>query len=275
MQYPLPYSIRAISEAIEKGQIPTLEHLFSEMPDTKRVVPALCRSVGSGVPVKVQTIEFVIKDFHRLGIDINSDGGALLRTCIEAENIALVDLCLKYGATPRILADRDGVPRSPLKTAVSLGWDDDRRTRPRKLAADARPAAIIDLLLEKGADLSEKGIICRAASHRSPGVLKNLIERGGDVNDRDESGNTPLFFCADSLPVARCLISMGAGINVRNVEGRTPLMNVVSSFRVDVRVIRLLIKSGAELDAQDRFGRTALMRAARKIAIEELVKLTL
>jgi uncharacterized protein len=275
MQYPSPYSLRAISQAIINGELPNLERLFREMPNIEKAVPALCMAIHSGVPVKTEAAEFVINSFVCRRVDINLDGGVLLQACIRAENISLVELCLKSGANPNVLYDDGFSLRSPLATAVSLGWDDDRRSRPRNMGEDARAAAIIELLLDKGADLSEKGVICKAVGNRSLDVIKKLIMRGGSVNERNDKGQTPLFFCANSLPVARYLISMGADINAWDAEGRTPLMGMAFSFKTDVKVILLLLKSGAEINAQNRFGQTALMFAAsagRKIVIDELLK---
>lgn len=275
MNYPSPCSIRAISQAIIDGGLSKLGRLFSEMPDMKKAVPALCMAINSGVTVQTETAEFVIRSFTSRGVDINLDGGVLLQTCIRAESSSLVELCLKSGAASDILHDTGFSMQSPLAAAVSLGWDDDRRSRPRNLSEDARAAAIIDLLLDSGADLSEKGILCKAVGNRSLDVIKKLIERGGSANDRNGKGQTPLFFCADSLKAARYLISMGADINARDEEGKTPLMAVASFFRPDVQVIRVLLRSGAEINAQNQSGWTALMFAAtfgRKIVIEELIR---
>lgn len=275
MQYPSPYSFRAISRAIINSELSKLDRLFKEMPDIRKALPALCMAINSGSPVKTETAEFAIDSFARRGIDINHDGGALLQASIKAENISLVALCLKSGANPNALFNEGFSLRSPLATAVSLGWNDDRRSRPGDINEDARPAAIIEMLLDKGADLFEKGIVCKAAAHRSPDTIKKLVERGGGVNDRNDKGKTPVFFCADSLPAVRYLISKGADVNARDEDGATPLMAMAQCFKSDIEAIRLLLKSGAEINAQDKFGWTALMFAAsvgRRIVVEELIE---
>jgi len=230
-------------------------------------------AIRSGAVIKPEISEFVVDYIVKKEIGIDYDGGMILQSAIEAENIPMVSLCLRSGANPNLVSSGG---RTPLETAVSLGWNDDRRSRPKNIEADARSEAIIDLLIDNGADLGQKGITCKATTFRSLDLIKKFVARGGSVNDRDEKGNSPLFFCADSLAVARYLISQGADVNARNVNGDTPLMAMAKSFKLDIRVMRLVIKSGATLDAQNSFGWTALMFAAsagRKAAMEELVKL--
>lgn len=242
------------------------------MPDSKKAAPAFCMAIRSGAAIKPEISGFVVNYIIEQGPGIDYDGGMLLQAAIEAENIPLVSLCLDSGANPNLVSSGG---RTPLKTAVSLGWNDDRRFRPKDIDADNRAATIIDLLLDHGADLSQKGVICNAAAFRSLDVIKKLIDRGGSVNDRDEKAATPLFFCADSLPVARYLVSHGADVNARDVDGRTPLMAMAMSVKTDIKAMRLILKSGAGVNSVSRSGQTALMAAAlaaRKPAIEALLK---
>ncbi len=80
--------------------------------------------------------------------------------------------------------------------------------------------------------------------------VRNLLEKGADVNARTDMGETALHM-AGSEEVARVLIEHGADVNATDAEyGMTPL------FNQGVTVARLLIQKGADVNARSRKGVT-------------------
>ena len=105
-----------------------------------------------------------------------------------------------------------------------------------------------------------------AANAGHVNVLSLLIEHGADIEDqiRSKNGRTPLNRAAwyGRLKVGRCLLDRGANINTRDDLGDTPLTNAVSSGYV--KFAQMLLERRAVIDVQNNYGTTALHIAARR-----------
>ena len=83
------------------------------------------------------------------------------------------------------------------------------------------------------------------------GIVKELIERGANVNHANRSGETPLVMACRQgrFGVIRALIQSGANVNHINKYGESPLLIV--SRRSRHKVIRMLVESGADVNYCD------------------------
>jgi len=118
-----------------------------------------------------------------------------------------------------------------------------------------------------------------AAMFGSPGLVNDVIELGGSLEYKDKLGFTPLISAALlGYPQAvESLLDKGADINARNNDGQTAIMMSVlglSANQVDMsaaadnqwhnqwgKVIEILIKKGADADAADHRGVSPLFMA--------------
>jgi len=104
-------------------------------------------------------------------------------------------------------------------------------------------------------------LLMLAASAPGPAPLARLLELGADPNQRDASGNTPLFFLIDLDRAAGIapLLAAGAELEARNASGATPLLAAARVGRL--AMVEALLAAGAKRDGVDRRGRSALAAA--------------
>ncbi|XP_037037865.1 putative ankyrin repeat protein RF_0381 [Bradysia coprophila] len=102
----------------------------------------------------------------------------------------------------------------------------------------------------------------RAALDETPDRVKDLLEKGANINARDEDGDTALMNASNNgrYETVKFLIENGADVNATDTNGKTPLM-FASAFD-NSRIIKLLVDNGANINATDNSGWSALIYAA-------------
>ena len=119
------------------------------------------------------------------------------------------------------------------------------------------------ILLERGGNVDARdNDSCTplhwASEQAHPGVVRSLLERGADAGARDNDNCTPLH-CASQqgyLEVVRVLIEHGIEVNVQDHTNWTPLHG--ASLYGHLEVVQFLLEHGADPHASDQGGWTSL-----------------
>jgi hypothetical protein len=106
-------------------------------------------------------------------------------------------------------------------------------------------------------------LIC-AIEQKKAEIVKILLDRGADLEKRDEFGSTPLMSAASgSMEIIQLLLDKGADVNGRGTgfrNGWTPFMEAAAVGNVEA--MKLLLERGADMEARTAEGSTALTIAA-------------
>lgn len=103
-----------------------------------------------------------------------------------------------------------------------------------------------------------------AAKNGHDAVVRLLLEKGVDIDARDEGGRTALPIAAENghEEVVRLLIDNGADINARDKGNRTTLP--IAAEKGHEEIVRLLVSEVTNIDVRDTHGRTGLWWAASR-----------
>jgi ribA/ribD-fused uncharacterized protein len=168
------------------------------------------------------------------------NGATPLAGAVEKGRIEMVDLLLEHGAA-RVW---DSSGESLVGEALGLGR-----------------LEIAELLLRHGAtfDATKPGRLHTAAQGQHLPVLRWLLDRGADIDQRDEDGDTPLLTAARSgrAGAVSTLIALGADVRLRNHRG-DGLLHAGG----DSDCISELLRHGLPVDEPNADGRTPLHLAA-------------
>ena len=105
--------------------------------------------------------------------------------------------------------------------------------------------------------------IHEAAAKGDLADVKRHLQKGADVNIKDDNDWTPLLYSAfnGKQDVVVFLISKGADVNARNILGLTPLMCAASGGQLEM--VKYLVEKGADVNAKKNDGKTTLIQAAK------------
>ena len=153
-------------------------------------------------------------------------------------------------------------------------------------AATKTKVEVLQVVTSDGNSLSEDFTIDNSALLRSVrrnkiDMVRKYLEKGADVNAKDDSGFFPLLIAVDNnnYDMEKLLISKGADLNLKTgkIYGKKGIVDYGTALMYSTKlglyeISKLLIVSGADLNIQNEDGKTALMIAAER-GNEKLTKL--
>ncbi len=89
-------------------------------------------------------------------------------------------------------------------------------------------------------------------------AVKQHINAGSDLNEKDQFGSTPLNIAItfNKTAIAKVLIAAGADIHATAADGSTPLHT--AAFLCRIEVVEVLLSKGADRQLTNAFGSTPL-----------------
>ena len=140
---------------------------------------------------------------------------------------------------------------------------------PLIVASNYESTAVLQLLIDRGANTEVRGVLGRTALHQAAysgrkRSVKLLIQNGAAIEARDSTGDTVLIaavWSKSSINLVRLLLEKGANTEAIGEHCYTPLHVATIWDRADIA--RLLLEYGAKTDSQDERGQTPLRMAER------------
>ena len=120
-------------------------------------------------------------------------------------------------------------------------------------AAEYQRTDVVTLLLEKGADVEfigerhQRTALMEAAGSGNCVIIKQLSQKGADVNAKDYESNTPLHLACmyGHVEAVRLLIDLGAKPDIQaSGLGRTPIK--IAETNGHIEIVQILKDAGAK-----------------------------
>jgi hypothetical protein len=138
-------------------------------------------------------------------------------------------------------------------------------------AAKYLSAKICEILIDKGCNVNGRNdelatpliLCCNRTDEEALKIAKVLIERGADLAAKDKDGSTALHFACliGGDDVVQLFIDDKANFNAQNNIGQTPLMLAAQNRMFGEKIIPILMQAGADVTLKSENGDVAVRHA--------------
>ena len=118
--------------------------------------------------------------------------------------------------------------------------------------------------MAKTTDSLNKKLLSAAVTATKARDIKDLLDKGADINTHNEWGLTPVMLAAQynhSVAVLNALIAAGADIHEAEPKYRSNALHLAANSSKNPKVIEALLAAGANIEARNYLGETALIMA--------------
>ncbi len=228
-------------EILAQDQLLADEQIVLDEDEKKHDEPAIIVAVKQG---NVQEVKKLLQE----GVDVNAKDASertALMYAVQTFNVALIKLLLQAGANVNEKNDEDG----PILVQVIMNILRrlEKNDYGSKLKISIKKAKKIE-------EIKQIGVA----------IIDLLLEAGADVNARMVGGTSVLMFAVlfSEVPIVEKLLQKGADVNARDDNDPTVLMAAVS--KSSAAMVTLLLQAGADINAKDNTGKTALTYAKER-----------
>jgi len=219
----------------------------------------------------MKTVQFLLDN----GIDINAtnhDGWNAITGAFFKNHTNIVDVLTEQGATlggkyaesALLSAYIDGyydVVKLLINQGINVNILNDKGDSLLGLAVRDTNKEIVELLIERGADVNAKTSLCAtkrvigiAAQNGENEILQVLIDKGAAVNYQGSSALCDAA-CYCQQDTCKELISQGANINATSHNGWTPLMHAAG--KDDLDLVKFMVTEKANIHLVNGGGQSA------------------
>lgn len=230
--------ITALTVAVRYNQLGSVKLLLENGADINASSSLLSATINND---SIEIVDLLLSS----GADVNQfslDDGALLLTAINNKTPQMAMFLINNGT------NLNGVT---VEGNAQIG-EDYRRHLPLSRAAEKGYYAVVELLIQKGADVNARDhdgntALKGAAQNGHVDAVKVLLENGADANLGNYIEYVPMMWAADEghIDIVRLLIEYGGNVSYQNPNNSQSPMKIAYD-KENLEIVDILMLAGAE-----------------------------